>query len=1139
MISNAIPKFSNNAREALDRASIRIAIAREPALPKFGIDLLGFPVVRIGDDPIGPNQWQRTDAKRLFFALVLNASHRLSREQLFRMLWPNLDKVGARTKLTNTLYSLRRAFGAGSDRIVSNADAIELTWGTDVFFDVEQFERHLITGNLNIKGITKQVELKAALEIYRGELLQGHPTEPWFEQDRALLAARHLYALDELVALRISHGHLHEAIESQRTRIGAEPTQQDAHACLLKLLLDTAQIDAALTHYKACRDLIASELGQAPSAEIEAIYVQIKAQTSIASATSSASSARQKSLTSIVPNKTAIMQTAPPIGRERDTDHLLTLLHEARTEASFVTIIGLGGVGKTTLARHLMSRWTKDSLAGPVPSVSQIGARTARFVDVSGLTSIEDAAELVRLALSLPLSLTNTQASPPSGDGHERVRGLLVIDNYEHLVNRRPILDTLCRRCPGLAVLVTSRLPLRLPEETAYSLSPLDVKTDAVALFVKRAKRHNPQLKFDSNDLTAAASICVAIDGLPLAIELAAARTRLFNLTELSLRLQHDLKILHAKPDGQTSNSTNSLWSILQWTASLLSVQAHMLLMYLSAFHGGFTLDAAEAVFPKDDVDVEVADLFEELMDHQLIVIAQNDYPFPDAKNLGAKVNSTERRWTLLETVRRYINDVVAQHSLVETVRTAHAEYHLKKAASLWSRDANSNQTNLFFANEVHNILVALDREFRIDPHRAAPQIVNALTKLRFNGHRYITTRWIQRLQSVKAEALTTDERTQLDVLTLSTHDSRSKNSDVADSMRRLVDLVETSARLNSTLREAVVKITTRMAEKGHAWEALEFVDGIFFRAQKNGALTEDLAGLRVAQYRLETAVGRWSNQISPNADDQKTDPDSADVRTRYALAFRQTLRGDFDASLKTVLDLRKSALWRSHQLFATSLAVVLAAHALYSELGLDLLDDLHRCHERHRAFDLTFNRTSELMCLTVAFFEPQSVDERMAGAMHQLYLSLSGETSLAIDRSAYFWYLRASASAQFSHCLHTAFAALLEEGIVYTYAICTLASELIGIVATFLQEKEVATDFFLLSQEARRRIDGVLSPREIRDRVKHNLPIQILGDDERYRAMPLGALSGHGYWARVKPSVMLLRDKADDLYRRPGQLLA
>ncbi len=266
------------------------------------------------------------------------------------------------------------------------------------------------------------------------------------------------------------------------------------------------------------------------------------------------------------------------VGREREVGEIRTLLRH--TDVRLVTLTGPGGVGKTRLAIRVAEDLDADFPGG------------IAFV---GLATTRDPA-LVVPTIGRALGLPDTAADALVFRLHDALRAgriLLILDNLEQVVAAAPALAALLGRCPGLTILATSREILRLSGEQEVRVPPLE--DEAVALFVARARDVRPSLALDATNQATVAAICARLDGLPLAIELAATRLRYLSPAALLARIDDRLTLLGGGardlPDRQ-----RTLRDAIAWSHDLLSPEEQTVFRRLAVFAGGFTLEGAEAV---------------------------------------------------------------------------------------------------------------------------------------------------------------------------------------------------------------------------------------------------------------------------------------------------------------------------------------------------------------------------------------------------------------------------------------------------------------------------------------------------------------------------------------------------------------
>jgi predicted ATPase/DNA-binding SARP family transcriptional activator/peroxiredoxin len=565
--------------------------------------------------------------------LILHRGEVVSGERLVDELWCERPPVSALKTLQGYVSRLRKTLGAAVLQTHGHGYVLSLPPGE---LDLDQFERLAGEGSAALSAgdaTTARERLGEALSLWRGPPLSDFAYEPFAQSEIARLEEARVACLEERIDADMSLGRRDQLVGELEQLVREHPSRERLRGQLMLALYRAGRQADALNVYWEARRILIDQLGIEPSRRLRELHEAILAQDPRLEGTTEPAPAQQIGAKTNLPTPANQL-----IGRQPELQSLRELL---LGDARLVTVTGAGGSGKTRLVLELAT------------SVATELACAAYFVPLAQLRDADRLPETIISALEIS-DATGAQPLEILKSALRERRSLLVLDNVEHLVDATPFLAELLADCPQLKVLATSRASLHLSGEHEYPLEPLHVK-DAIALFVERASAVRPDF---CPDVAVIAGICRRLDCLPLAVELAAARSRLLSCQELLIRLEHRLELLTGGPRDLSSRQ-RTLQATIEWSHELLDPDEQSLFARLAVFTGGCTLEAAERV-----CDASL-DQLASLVDKHL---------------LNRSETGGEGRFWMLDTVREYALERLAATTHVEEVCQPYAEYYVALA---------------------------------------------------------------------------------------------------------------------------------------------------------------------------------------------------------------------------------------------------------------------------------------------------------------------------------------------------------------------------------------------------------------------------------------------------------------------------
>lgn len=674
---------------------------------------LGTPHIERGGMPLRGFESRKALA---LLAFLVGEAPAVPRSRLADLFWSEQPEERARGNLRRVLHNLATVLPG---TLLIDRQTVQFRSPAGCIVDLRDFSDLVTQGT--------RTALLSAAALYRGPFLEGleldesPEAEIWLLQEREQWQQRIIALLAQLTALHRDAGEWAAGLQVVERLLTLDPWNEPAHRDKMRLLVIGNQHSAALAHYEVCRRLLAAELGLTPEVATTALYEEIR---------SGAHTEPEASLRGFLPRSPTALR-----GRDAELEQITKLL--AEPHCRLLTLAGPGGIGKTHLALA--------ALAELLP----------RFADGAWFVDLAPISDTILLAPTIARTLALQQH-----DGAMTLRDLtaalrdkqllLCLDNFEQLLAAGQDVSALLAHAPNLKLLVTSRAalnlrgeqvvqvgPLRLPDIEQLRTQSLDraavlLASPAGALLVERASSAMPGFAVTEETALTLAEICARLEGLPLAIELAAPHLKLFSPQGLLARLEQRLPLLTlGQRDQPPRHST--LHATIAWSEQLLTTQAQLVFARLGVFVGGWALSEAEAVAGSDLTPPEIAVALMTLVDHNLIRQQWDERGEP--------------RFGMFETIRDFALDRLAARDDLAEVRQRHLVAFRAVAEAAAPHLAGAAQTHWIarLTAEHENLRAAL--EWASQAGEAA-ELLRLAQSLRlfwlYSGHHREARRWLE-----------------------------------------------------------------------------------------------------------------------------------------------------------------------------------------------------------------------------------------------------------------------------------------------------------------------------------------------------------------------------------------------------------
>jgi predicted ATPase/DNA-binding SARP family transcriptional activator len=643
--------------------------------------------------------------RQLFAALAMRAPEAVPVDALVEALWGRDPPDGAMQALQKQISRLRRRLGeplpvrhrAAGYALEVDPPAIDSRRFEDL---LARARRALERDDLDRAG----ADLRAALALWRGSALADHRFDEFAQQEIGRLEELRIEAIEERLAADLAGGRNADLVGELRTLVAEHPLRERLRGQLMLALYRAGRQAEALETMRAGRRLLVDELGIEPGPELRRLEQMILG--------------HDPALTADRPSRRPPATLPAPsdlmVGRDRELADVTGLL--ARRDVRLLTLVGIGGVGKTRLALEAGRRVAEHFPGGAVR------------VDLDGVENAGVLASEAAAALGV-VAATADELVEQLARANRGARVLLVLDGFERFLDDAGEVAKLLAAVESLTVLATSRAALRLSGEHVYVVHPL-APPNATELFAERAARAGRPLGEGDGEIVEA--ICARLDGLPLAIELAADRVRLLPLRALLRRLERRLEVLTEGARDRPARQ-RSLRATLEWSWDALDEPERQVLCRLTVFEGGASLDAAVAVCGDNgiggpSIEASVASLVDK------------------TSLLRADMHALEPRFGMLDTIREFAIERAAHGADVAATELRHAHYFVGYCERLAKEAAHAHRRDSLeqLAAERANIRLAYERLLRAGSADEALRVAIAFAEaLPWDAHTQEVRGWL------------------------------------------------------------------------------------------------------------------------------------------------------------------------------------------------------------------------------------------------------------------------------------------------------------------------------------------------------------------------------------------------------------